>query len=309
MSLLDWIKADDILPLIVLSTLLTFIGQQISRASIVAIRMASRTAAAVFFGYTVLGIWSWGIASVGDLLLIVIRALLAAWFVYSVAVVTIPPIQFMLRYLGAPLRSMQVRMNEMVARQKSVLQSQYDRLASAQRERHESKKRQKRERQAAANKAVEEDRAEKDEIDRQAYVDAVRDGVVQFYKQHSDLLSPVVPQALFETRLRNKFYSGISSFQADIEAEEMLTSFLPLIEEGKARQQNEEQHSLKKSERARRSKRLVADLEDRIESLESSPIGAAEDVAAEIRETRKRLAKVKDQLSIDIDCNHSKGEE
>ena len=80
MSMLDWVNTDELLPLIALSALLVFIGQQLGASDARAKNLAARCCVVAFFAYAALAIANWGVYAVSDLLIVVFRAMLGAPF-------------------------------------------------------------------------------------------------------------------------------------------------------------------------------------------------------------------------------------
>ncbi len=95
-DLLDFIRLEEAVELCILAALFAFIGGQMARLDSETYVSARRITAAVFFLYTVFGIYAWGPTSVTELLLICIRALLASGLAFGLALLTLAPTVFLI---------------------------------------------------------------------------------------------------------------------------------------------------------------------------------------------------------------------
>ena len=95
-SFLDFIRLSEAPELIILAMLLAFIGGQMAKPDSDTYRRARHITAAVFVLYTVTGIFKWGISGVTELLLIILRASLAAAISFGLALVTLAPAEFLI---------------------------------------------------------------------------------------------------------------------------------------------------------------------------------------------------------------------
>ena len=101
-SLLDLIRPEEFLALLVLIVLLVFIGQQMARPNALTYQQARRVAATVIVLYCVLGIFAWEPSGVGDLFLILIRALFASGIVFGASGIILA---VMHRLVGDPVEA------------------------------------------------------------------------------------------------------------------------------------------------------------------------------------------------------------
>lgn len=299
MSLLDWVNTDELLSLIVLVILLVFIGQQLGASDARAKNLAARCCVVAFFGYAALAIANWGVYSVSDLLFVVFRAMLGAGFVYSIAIVTIPPCLFICRICDSQVQASRSRWNDALTNQKRIIAENLNRLSVAQQKRRQAKEQKLQEQFEAEQHAIANELAEQFELDRQSQVDASRETVVQFYLEHEECLRQALPRALFLTRLRNKFPNGISPAQADIVVEELILGFLPLIEEGKARFEIEQQQVRKERAVELRKRKRIASLEQQVLQLESTSICDSDIGSSEGKAIQQRIQKLRELMQIE----------
>ena len=306
MSLLDWVNTDELLPLVVLTILLVFIGQQIGSSDARAKLIARRCGTIAFFGYAGLAITTWGVYSVSDLLRIVFRAVLGAGLVYSIALVIIPVLLCICKTFDTQVQAARSRWNDALTNQKRLIAENLNRLAVAQQTLRQAKDRKRQERFEAEQQASLNEQDAYDEFVRQSQVDASRETLIQFYREHEECLRLALPQALFLTRLKNKFPKNLTPTQADIVVEELILGLLPLIEEGKARIQTEQQQVQKERTSELRKRKRIANLEQQVLQLESTSICDSDIGSSESKAVQQRIQKLRELMQIENEAAEDK---
>ena len=199
-SFLDFIRLSEAPELIILAMLLAFIGGQMARPDSDTYRRARQITAAVFVLYTVTGIFAWGISGVTELLLIILRAALAATISFGLALVTLAPAEFL---IGQAKRWMPARPTLPLHALKPAPPVP-----------------------VAIRDFAAENRAEKERMNR---IDDARNVAARFYDEHQQLLAESLPTALFQTQCQTRFPTGIGPEQAWSAAEQMIAEMLPQI--------------------------------------------------------------------------------
>lgn len=198
MFLLDWINPDEVLPLIVLICMLAFIGGQMTRSDSESHRRARRISVAVFLLYAGMGIYAWGPDGVTELLLIVLRASLAAGVSFGIALVTLTPAEYLIDQVKALIPKPRPKPAD--SPKPSPPTPIRDHAA--------------------------EDRAEKERMNK---IDDAKALANEFYQEHVGMLDESLPVALFKTQMHTRFPDDIAPSQAWQAAQEMIADMIPLI--------------------------------------------------------------------------------
>lgn len=205
-QILDFIRLEEAIELVLLATLLAFIGGQMSRPDSETYRKARKITGAVFLLYTGLGLFTWGLTGVTDLLLIVVRAVLASAVSFGVALVTLTPTEFLVGKLKQWMPPPPKPKPHQPTPEPPIPVVVRDYAAEA-----------------------------KSENERMSKVSDARFVASQFYDEHVEMLKETLPQALFQTKLQTRFSDAMTPEQAWSAAEQMIAEMLPLI--AKAREQ------------------------------------------------------------------------
>ncbi len=238
---LDWFRLEEVFSIVVLTMLLTHIGGKMMTADSETYQRARRLTAAVLLLYSGLAIWTWGVSSVTDLLIITLRASLAAGVTFGLALVLLTPAAFLIGRLKALKPKAKQKSAEPL---KSPLQP-------------ESEPRD----YAAEAKA---------EAERMSKVEDARTLTSQFYDEHAELLEEVLPVALFKSQIQTRFPAAIPPDEAWRAAQSLITEMIPLIakaREQKRSEQEEERKRAEETEAAEHKRREEIEAKDGVKRL------------------------------------------
>jgi len=184
--ILDWINLDEFLTLVVLICLLVFTARQMARPDSLVYRQARRLAGATIVLYAALGIHAWGLSSARDLLVILIRALLAAGVVFGTSTIILAVVH---QVVGDPLTAIASKYRQWTAEYRRRSAEGHAPHQTAETERHEPEER---ERQQAGDLAKCEDHRLECEL---------------LYSRHAAQLQGVLPPERFGALL-DSYLSG-----------------------------------------------------------------------------------------------------
>ena len=232
--ILELIRLEEAIELGILAILLAFIGGQMVRPDSVIYQKARRITAAVFLLYAVMGIFAWGIDGVTDLLLIILRASLAAAISFGLAVVTLAPAEFL---IGHAKKWMPARSKPQPPAPKPAPPVP-----------------------VAIRDYAAEEQAEKERMDK---IDDARNVAARFYEEHQQLLAESLPPALFQTQCQTRFPNGVGPEQAWSAAEQMIAEMLPQIAKARECKRAEHEVERKQAEQTREEELRKKETEER----------------------------------------------
>lgn len=233
-DILHFIRLEDGIELVVLAVLLASIGGNMANPSSKTYQRARRISAAAFLLYAGMGICEWTPSTAADVLLIVLRAMLAAGLSFGLALVTLAPISFLIGQAKEfmPARSQPKPPAPRPAPERPV--------------------------QVRDHAAVE--RAEKE---RKGRIDDARTEATQFYEKNQELLEETLPLALFRSQLRTRFPDGITPDQAWAATQTLITEMLPMIATARNQQRAVQEAERKRVEKAQDDERKQKEVEER----------------------------------------------
>jgi hypothetical protein len=170
-----------------------------------------------------MGIYAWGPNGATELLVIVVRASLAAGAAFGLALVTLGPAAFLIGQAKAwvPARStMKPTKPPMQIVQPVVRPRDY----------------------------AGEERAEKERMNK---IDDATTLAREFYDEHSDVLKESLPAALFKTQMHTQFPDTITPEQAWQAAQAMIADMIPLIAKSHELERAKKEEEQRKSELAK----------------------------------------------------------
>ena len=277
-DILEWINLDELPALIVLICLLWLIGGQMTRPSEFSNQWVRRTAAVTLLAYTGLAIHAWQPSGPTDLLVILIRALLATGLVGGLASIILP----LSHAVGSEILSA-MKTNHCDPLADARRRSEQERAAreAKERDRRGAEERTRRDALAAVKLRQAAAEAAKAERERHAKTDEARADVIRYYDEHESLLGESLPKALFRAQLQTRFPETVTPAQAWQAAQEMISAMQPLIAQAKERQQRvseeDRQRQLQEAQRTKIST-LTAWYEDQKRELERQlPAGRERD--------------------------------
>lgn len=209
-QVLDLINLDEFVPLLVLICLLLIIGGQMTRPDLAMHQLARRLSAGTLLLYAAMGICTWQPLSVSDLLVILVRAILATGVVYGVATILLPVFQYV---LGGTMSAIVQRNRQRAAESRQRAEQERAQREAAERERLEGEERTRRSAMSETERQRASEETTMTEGERRARAAEARAAVVQFYDQHESLISDALPRALFSTQLQNRFPAGVTPEQ------------------------------------------------------------------------------------------------
>lgn len=239
-SFLEWFRLEEFFPIVMISLLLVFISQQIMGPDSETYRRARYCTSAVFFLYAGMGIYAFVPASVTELLIIVVRALLASGFAYGLSLVTLGPAAFLIGRVRALTRSKAKPAPVEPPRPTTQPATKPRDLAAEQR--------------------VEKERMNK--------IDDAKSLTSEFYEEHAEVLKESLPAALFKTQMRTKFPDTISPDQAWQAAQGMIAEMIPFISKSREQQRAEEEETRKRDEQASEEAMKLDDAAKRTVTME-----------------------------------------
>jgi hypothetical protein len=289
LNFLEWINFDELPALVVLIGLLWVISGQMTRPNEATNRWVRRTAAVSLIGYAVMAMCAWPPSSVSELLVIVIRAVLATGFVTGLASILLPLAHGLGTEIQAAMKrhhdhyrmEAEQRLAEERVRREAIERQPLDTEDPARRDSQSELLR-----QQAATEAAEAQR------ERQAQIDKARAYVIAYYREHESLLAKELPRVLFETQLHTRFPENITPEQAWKAAEEMITALQPLVQQARERQREEEKEQSKREQRTRNLQRQIRKLEDHVTRLSASGLGDPEVTADEVRAIQEEIRRL-----------------
>lgn len=233
--MLELINPDEFLPLVVLIFLLAFIGGQMTRSDSETYQKARRITAAVFLLYTGMAIYAWSPSGATDLLVIILRASLAAGMAFGLSLVTLAPATSLVRQVKAWVPPKPTP-NPAKPPKPSPLPVSMPRDFAA------------------------EERAEKE---RMSQIDDARMEATQFYERNQRLIKEALPSALFRSQIPTRFPEGITPVQAWAAAEQMIAEMLPLIAKAREQKRAEQEEERTRVEQAKEDERKRKETEER----------------------------------------------
>lgn len=299
---LDFIRPDDILPLLVLIGMLAIINARLTRPDAAACRHARRAAAGAFGAYGVLSLMVLPIRSAGDLVMILLRCCLAAGVVHGLGALVLGVLT---ATIGDPVQAVitRIRTSSGARRARKAERLRQQRIAEVQR-------REASERARRLPQEVEEQRqraaaAEIAERQRQERVADARAAVTQYYQAHAELLEDSLPSVLFESRMQTKFPDSLTAEQAWATAQEMLAEMLPTISAAKAKRQEEDRQNEQMQSEIERRRRTIERLQSDIEGITQNP-GFEPDVSApELRAIREQIRELEQEIE-NLECRRER---
>lgn len=290
---LDWIKPEDILPLLVLIGLLTLVNQQIARPDGAAYRYARRLAVGVFALYAIVSLFVFTIEGPGDLVMILIRSGLAAGVVFGFATLALAVLT---NLIGDPVNAVQQRYRSWrVGVRSRKLQ------ADRQRQEEEMRRRERIE-QARRLPLLEQENQQKaqaaarTQTERTNRVADARSAVTQLYDENADLLKDILPPLLFKSHLETRFPPSIQPDQAWQVANALMAEIQPQILAAKDKLRTTEQKTQERSGEIVRRQRAIRRLEEEITKITEAP-GFDRDISEpEIRTIREQIRELQDEI-------------
>lgn len=294
-ELLDWINLDEFLTLVVLICLLVFTARQMARPNLLVYRQAGRLAGATVVLYAALGIHAWGVSSARDLLVILIRAILAAGVVFGIGTIMLA---FVHHVVGDPLTAITSKYRQWTAeyrRQSAEEQARRQAAETERREREENARRApilERERQ---RQTEETERAEREQHTR---TDEARAELIGFYDGHAELLAESLPPSLFKSQLQTRLPETITPDQAWQAAQEMISEMLPLIAQARDCGRAEEEQAREHERQIQRVSREIRRLEEEIQKITQSSTFDPDVSDPEIRALRDQIRELQEDLEV-----------
>ncbi len=290
---LEWIKPEDIFPLLVLIGLLTFINQQMARPDATAYRHARRLAMGVFAIYAVVSLMVFHIGGPGDLVMILIRSGLAAGVVFGFATLVLAVLT---NLIGDPVKAALQRYRSWCAGIRAR------RLEVLRRRQAEEVKRQERAEQARRLPLIEEEKrqmdekAQKTELERQDRVTEARSAVRQLYDENANSLSDTLPPLLFKSQLETRFSESMQPEQAWQVAHALMAEIQPQVLAAKEKRQASDKKANELIDEIARRHRSIRRLEQQIEQITNSP-GFDHDISEpEIHSIREEVRVLQSEI-------------
>jgi hypothetical protein len=182
-----------------------------------------------------MGIYAWGPSGATELIVIIMRASLAAGVAFGLSLVTLAPAAFLIGHLKA-LVPPKPRPKPAKPPQSSPPSVSTPRDFAT------------------------EKRAEKE---RMSQIDDARMEATQFYERNQKLLEEALPSALFRSQIPTRFPEGITPVQAWKAAEQMIAEMLPLIAKAREQKRAEQEEERKRVEQASEDARKRKETEER----------------------------------------------
>ena len=220
---LEWFRLEEMFQILALATLLIFIGEQMVRPDSESYRRARYCTSAAFLLYAGMGIYAFGTASVTELLIIVVRAMLASGFAYGLALVTLGPAAFIIGRVKAMTRA-KAKPAPVEPQKPTVQPVTIPRDFAA------------------------EERAEKERMNK---INDAKALASEFYEEHADVLEESLPVALFKTQMHTRFPDDITPSQAWQAAQGMIADMIPFIAKAREQQRAEQEETRKRDEQAK----------------------------------------------------------
>lgn len=216
-ELLDWIRADELLTLLVLIGLLIFAGQQLTSPSSVAYRNARRLAGFSIVLYAALAFFTWPPASAADVLDVVIRSLLAGGVAFGAGTVVLGALSGLVGDPVAAIRSWFHRWKARSARQAAEGKAKRE---AAERERREQAEleRTRPEREARRREAAEREALRQQEA---PVREQLQFEVRLFYDRYRAELQSTFPPDVFESYLSKFLTEGTPLEQLEQRADQL----------------------------------------------------------------------------------------
>ncbi len=241
-ELLDIIRLEEIVEIGILIVLLAFIGGQFTKPTSQEFDKAKAIAGATLRLYAGAGIFAWGTHSISDVIVILLRASLAAGVMHGLALVLLTPASIVWKRLKRKpsLRAPQPRPAPPPSPPPRVKSE--DEL---QRELEEAERRRK---------------------EREAKVNDAKDEVIRFYDEHPEIHDDY-PPALFRTQITARFGEATPE-QALAAAQDMISSMMSLITQARERRRAEEETDRQRQREAEAEEKKRQELEERRNSIE-----------------------------------------
>lgn len=228
--ILEFVRLEEAIEVLVLIIMATFIGTQFTSPQSPEGRRAKHLAGATFLIYAGAGINTFGVTSATDLIVIILRASLAAGVVYGFALIVLTPVSLVWKHL----KPKSVPRVEKPKPQPVLVPSRKRSAVEIARE-AENEARQRKEREDKVNKS--------------------RDRVAAFFNQHLEIHGDYPPE-LLETRLEARFGS-VSDKEALAAAEELIGGMKPYIDQARERDRVlKEEEKAKEKEASEQAKEL-----------------------------------------------------
>lgn len=295
---LDFIRPDDILPLLVLIGMLAIINARLTRPDAAACRHARRAAAGTFAAYGVMSLMVLQIRSAGDLVMILLRCCLAAGVVHGLGALVLGVLT---ATIGDPVQAVITRIQTWRQARRARKAERLQRQRTAELQRREASERARRLPQEVEQQRQRAAAAELAERQRQERVADARAAVTQYYRAHAELLEDTLPSVLFESRMQTRFPDSLTAEKAWENAQEMLAEILPVVSAAKAKRQEDDRKEEQVQAEIERRRRKIERLRSDIQGITQNPGFEPEVTAPELRAIREQIRELELEIE-NLEC-------
>ena len=294
-ALLDWINPEEFPTLVVLIGLLIFTARQMVRPDSLVYRQASRLAGATIVLYAALGIHAWGLSSARDLLVLLIRAILAAGVAFGISTLILAVVHHV---VGDPMTAMASTYRQWTAEYHRRLAEEQARRQAAEAKRREREENARRAPILERERRRQADEAARVERERHARTDEARAEVIGFYDGHAELLAESLPSSLFKSQLQTRLPETITPDQAWQAVQEMIGEMLPLIAAARERVHADEEQAREQERHVQRVRREIHRLEEEIQKITQSSSFEPDVSDPEIRALQDQIRELREDLEV-----------
>lgn len=238
-SILDFFRLEDAIEILVLAGMLSLVAGQITNPDFEAYRRTRRVTAVVFLLYLAAGVLAFGASSATDILVIAMRAFLAACMAHGIVLVATAPAAFITG-----------KVKEFAMSRKCVpppsMESVHIPIIET--------------RDPDSDRRLENERVSK--------IEDARTLASGFYEEHAELLKEILPPALFTTKIRTRFPDGISPEQAWIAANEIISELVQLLKTASEQKRALEEQDRQRSDKVKEEDRKMQEAEARKGAIE-----------------------------------------
>jgi flagellar motility protein MotE (MotC chaperone) len=225
-DILDFVKLDDFLPLLILCLMVLFIAGKIAAPDAAVLRYAKRASAIAFVIFGGIAVYELNPRSVGDIIGVLLRSCMAAGAAYAVTVLGLGLVFAIIADPMGEAKGWWDRVKAHAEHRREQRRDTADRQARDRSERLEQERKRLQSEREAFARAEESVRSEQERLGR---IDEARSEVVEFYKNHRADLAESLPEPLFRSKLATGFPVTISPQDAWKSAETLISEMLPLV--------------------------------------------------------------------------------
>lgn len=258
-EMLDLVRLEEFLPLVVLCLILLFIADKVTRPDAGVLTTSRRLTAVTFVVYLAAGTSNWRPSNATELLIVVLKACMAAGIVFAIAILVLGVVATTIvdpfgRIKGW-FRRMYVDAEDRM-KQRKAEQARFERQRREQLDERRRRSEMERERQHNADEAARRER------ERHSRTDEARAEVIRFYDLHAADLTESLPPPLFRSKLQTSFPEEVTPQRAWQEAQILIDEMLPMLVSAAEKRRAVDEEKRKEEERlneARHAEQAAAD--------------------------------------------------